>query len=68
MKVYDEPPLKNRERLQSISTDRLSDRLMRGSNIGCLQLVFICHLIGSKPYLGLHNSTCLYQDDEINNK
>jgi len=57
-----EPPTtkENRESLQSASADRLPNRSVRSGNARCWQLVFICHSVGSKPYLGYHNSTNLY--------
>lgn len=56
----------SRESLQPNGATRLSNRSMRSRNIRGWELVFICHSVGAKPYLGYHNSTSLSEDDEVN--
>ena len=58
----EEPPLieENREPVQLASSSGLFIRALRGSSVGCRELVFVCHSPGSKPLIWAFDSTGLY--------
>ncbi len=61
-----EPPDTNRDRLQPAGTGRLPSGALRGLYARSFPVVFVCHSVGSKFGLGLHNSLGLYSHDETN--
>ncbi len=62
-RIDEEPPpstVQDRKPVQLVGSDRLPDRTMRSSNSWRRELAFVLLAPGSKPYLGLYNSTRLY--------